>query len=346
MTKAAINLRSAIIFLIIFISLVVFFLLPLPSHAASPSVVINEVMPHPSTGSDWVEIYNPGGTGVDLTGWTLSDSSTTIATLSGIIQAGDFLSIDVSNRLNNSGDQVHLKDQTGTEIDSYTYTTDPGADVSFGRSPDGGSFTTLSPTKDTSNNSASSVATPTPTPTPSPTVLPTPSPTPTSTPSPNSSITISNVPSNINSDDVFSTTVNLSSPNNPNTIFYLKGAFYIDGSTNYFGKTLVNGNWVKNSSGYNSQLEIITDGSGNWQGIIQVMPDDSDSGFTGTGSYNFKVAKYTSSGNLSWSNSTSLTITLTDNPMDTTEASSSATLTQSDSTTASGSAIPVTNNLV
>ncbi len=38
---------------------------------ADASVVINEIMPHPASGNDWVELYNPGTTTVDLTNWAL-----------------------------------------------------------------------------------------------------------------------------------------------------------------------------------------------------------------------------------------------------------------------------------
>jgi len=70
-------------------------------------------------------------------------------------------------------------------------------------------------------NSSSPSPTLTSTSTPSPT--PTQSPSPTSTPS--SSFTVSNIPSQINSDQFFTANIDLFSPNHPNTKFYLKGAF-------------------------------------------------------------------------------------------------------------------------
>lgn len=147
--------------------------------------------------------------------------------------------------------------------------------------------------------------------TPSPSTTPTPSliPTPTSSNSPSSSsFTISNIPSQINSDQSFNVSVNLSLPNDPNTNFYLKGAFKKSDSSNYFGLTKVSGDWVKNGSSYSSQYQITTDSSGNWSGNLEVKPDSEDSGFTGTGDYIFKVGKYNAedtSPSVSWSDNES-----------------------------------------
>lgn len=153
---------------------------------------------------------------------------------------------------------------------------------------------------------SSSTATPTPTlaPTASPTPSSNPTPAPTSTTSSISSIfDISNSPSQISSGQSFSINVSLSLPNSPNNNFYLKGAFKKSDGSNYFGFTKFSGNWVKNGSSYSSQYQITTDPSGNWSGNLEVQPDSEDSGFTGSGDYIFKVAKYTSSGSgPTWSN--------------------------------------------
>lgn len=143
-----------------------------------------------------------------------------------------------------------------------------------------------------------------PSPTPS---TPTPSPTPSSTPS--SSFSISNTPSQINSDQSFSISVNLSLPNNPDSTFYLKGAFKKADSLNYFGLTRVSGSWIKNGSTYSNQFSITSDSSGNWSGNLEIKPDSEDSGFTGSGDYIFKVARYTSTGSgPTWSNESTINI--------------------------------------
>lgn len=142
---------------------------------------------------------------------------------------------------------------------------------------------------------------------PLPTPTPTTSPNPSSTPSP--AFTVSNPPSQINSDQSFTVAVNLSLPDNPNTNFYLKGAFKKGSGSNYFGETLVSGNWVKNSSTYSNQYPIKTDSSGNWSGNLEIKPDVDDGGYTGTDDYSFKVGRYSSSGSgPSWSNETTVKI--------------------------------------
>ncbi len=95
----------------------------------------------------------------------------------------------------------------------------------------------------------------------------------------------------------------------PNKTYYLKGAFYKDGSTNYFGLTNVSGTWIKNSASYNSQFKISTNSSGNWQDKIDLRNDPSDSGFTGSGEYKLKMGHYTEEGkNLTWSNSVDISL--------------------------------------
>lgn len=146
--------------------------------ASANSIVLNELTPHPSPGSDWIEVYNPTTNTVDLTNWILVDNTSTVKTLSGSITANGFVTFDVTNRLNNAGDSIYLKDSSGTTIDNYSYNSDPGINKSFGRSPDGGSWALLiSSSKGSTNGEASPTPAPTPTPTPSPSSNLTPSPT-------------------------------------------------------------------------------------------------------------------------------------------------------------------------
>lgn len=147
---------------------------------------------------------------------------------------------------------------------------------------------------------------------------PTPSSTPIQTPSPTpitntvSSFTISNIPSQVNSDQSFSISINLSLPNNPNSSFYLKGAFKKSDSSNYFGLTKVSNSWIKNNSAHSNQFPITTDSSGNWSGSLEVKPNTEDSGFNGSGDYIFKVGRYSATGSgPTWGNESNINITLT-----------------------------------
>ncbi|TSC88597.1 MAG: weak similarity to S [Microgenomates group bacterium Gr01-1014_7] len=151
--------------------------------------------------------------------------------------------------------------------------------------------------------------------TPSPTPTPSSTPTSSSSTSSNSSsssastFTISNTPSQINSDQSSNVSVNLALPDNPNTSFYLKGAFKKSDGSNYFGLTKVSGSWIKNGSTYSNQYPVKTNSSGNWSGNLEIQPDADDSGFTGSDDYIFKVGRYTSSGSgPTWSNETTIKI--------------------------------------
>lgn len=92
---------------------------------------------------------------------------------------------------------------------------------------------------------------------------------------------------------------------------FIKGAFSFPDSTNYFGFTKKGDTWVKNSITAADQLSIII---GEWDGNLAIKPDLSDTGFRGSGNYNFKVGfyYYTGGGNLSsvnWSDAKSVNIT-------------------------------------
>ncbi|OGE32095.1 hypothetical protein A2631_03175 [Candidatus Daviesbacteria bacterium RIFCSPHIGHO2_01_FULL_44_29] len=162
---------------------------------------------------------------------------------------------------------------------------------------------------------------PSPTPTPSPSPSPTPSPIAASTPT--QTFSVSNLPSSINSSDPYTITLQLANFT-ANTQYYLKGAFQKSGSSNYFGQTRVGDSWIKNNQTYSSQLPITTDSSGNWSGNLEVKVDPEDSGFTGSDSYIFKVARYSGTGSISWSSEQ--TVSLTDSSTSTSSLSSSTAL--------------------
>ncbi len=152
--------------------------------------------------------------------------------------------------------------------------------------------------------------------TPSPTVSPTSTPTPLMTsspipsPSPSNIYSLGSIPTSINSNQSFQVKVSLQLPQQPNTIFYLKGAFFAEGSSNYFGQTKYSGNWIKNSGTYSSQYKIQTDSSGIWQGYLEIMPDSDDSGFPDSDDYLFKLARYTATGSgPTWTESQNIYIT-------------------------------------
>ncbi len=260
----------------------------IPQIVLAQSIVINEFMAKPDDNIEWIELYNPTNQIVDLTGWKLKDgnsSTTDDLTLSGQISALGFITFDHDKGwLNDTGTEtITLLDQNSNAIDSYSY-SGATSGKTYGRQPDGESWqSNLIATKGSTNGGAS------------------PSPSPSS--SPISTFTISGVPSEMNSTQTFTTSVNLELSSYPNTKFYLKGAFAKPDSTNYFGYTKVSGNWVKNNNKYSDQYELSTDSSGKWAGNLEVQIDALDSGYTGTDDYIFKVGRYTETGNgPTWSN--------------------------------------------
>lgn len=100
-----------------------------------------------------------------------------------------------------------------------------------------------------------------------------------------------------------------------NEKIYVKGSFFKDGSSNYFGFTKNNDIWIKNSTTALSQKEVVI---GSWDNSVKTKPDFSDTGFSGAGNYKFKLGFYylTGGGNVSsinWS-SNDLIISLSSPP--------------------------------
>ncbi len=206
---------------------VIFSLSFLFANSVSAQVVINEFVPNPQSGNDWVEVYElPTATqSADLSQYTIDDTTGTAKSLSGSIQPGGFAFFEVSNRLNNDGDIVKLV-MNGNIIDQQAYGNQGGICVtnsgeSIGRYPDGtGAFVRfVSSTQGTTNNTTqnacptpTATSTPTVAPTATPTKSPTPIPTKTATPKPTASSSPTPSPTDSPSDVLGSTDSSTSSP--------------------------------------------------------------------------------------------------------------------------------------
>lgn len=163
---------------------------------AQNDIVLNEFLPHPQgSNKEWIEIYNPEH--IDITGYWIDDDTSfmedtgtspkkNLATL--ISADSKYPYIELTSFLNNSGDFVVLYSDEGVIIDQYQYNSDPGIDISVGRSLDGlGIWTQMAITTKGQPNIL-----PTPTPLYTPTI--TPEATPTILPSPTSSIPVTVTP--------------------------------------------------------------------------------------------------------------------------------------------------------
>ncbi len=132
---------------------------------AGTNLFINEIMASNDSyldGSDWVEIYNPNDTDIDLAGFYLCDnhysddgidSCTKIPDTDAVkttVKAKGFLVftfnkdltgiLNITQNLGSSGDSVYLISASEDVVDSYVYDDTSGldTDISIGRSTDGG----------------------------------------------------------------------------------------------------------------------------------------------------------------------------------------------------------------
>ncbi|AXE23410.1 endonuclease/exonuclease/phosphatase [Streptomyces globosus] len=131
------------------------------SGGGPANVIINEVLanePGSSTAGEAIEIVNTGGTAIDIGGWTLRDGTAVRHTFAAgtTLQPGKAITVFGAGSaipggivavaagtgglsLSNSGDQVILRDSTGTTVQSMTYTSSQANSdgVSVNRNPDG-----------------------------------------------------------------------------------------------------------------------------------------------------------------------------------------------------------------
>jgi hypothetical protein len=109
---------------------------PPPTPCAPQCLLINEVAwagTAASSSDEWIELYNPGLTEVNLAGWTLSDGDDIILGLSGIVPAQGYFLLERTDEttvsdiaadmlfagsLSNSGESLWLRDPTGALVDS------------------------------------------------------------------------------------------------------------------------------------------------------------------------------------------------------------------------------------
>jgi len=132
----------------------------IPTPGYGTDLLLNEFVPDPqSTFTDeWVEIYNPSGASINLTGWTLKDIALSARSLTslGSISAGGRVVYEDSGDgwLNNgSAETLQLKDPSGRIIDAHSY-TGSSPDTSIGRENDGANTwkNCTTPTKNATNN--------------------------------------------------------------------------------------------------------------------------------------------------------------------------------------------------
>jgi len=151
---------------------------PFVAPPPPPEVItakINELYSRGTVGNeDWIEIYNPAATEMDISGYKIYDSGGQAGSkpkkefASGtVIPAGGFFVIVVDDTLDSgfglssSGETVWLEDASSSLIDSITFPA-LGVDTSYGRNPNGSSNWTMltPPTKGVSNGTGGGASQP------------------------------------------------------------------------------------------------------------------------------------------------------------------------------------------
>ena len=111
-------------------------------------VLLNEFLPAPQTlfTTEWVELYNTSGDPLNIGGMWIDDllgagSAPRQIPADTILQPGGYYVMEMTNYLNNTGDDVHLLGTDGTTVyDMYTYGSTT-YDLSYCRLPDAGVWT-------------------------------------------------------------------------------------------------------------------------------------------------------------------------------------------------------------
>src|SRR5205085_2761454 len=114
------------------------------------------------------------------------------------------------------------------------------------------------------------------------------------------SITLGQGPAQLGSvDDAYLIHVKLSVSITDGTEYYLRGVFYQPGTSNYCGSTWNGTSWFNgpysSGEGWKNFLKA-TISNNSWEGDLQAKLDTSDTGCQASGTYNFKVERFTSSG--------------------------------------------------
>lgn len=147
--------------------------------SAQSNVVINEVESNPSgddKGNEWVELYNPINSSIDISGWIIKSThgktNTHIIPVGVSISAGSYYIIRLAGQfLDNEGESVFLFDSSGNNVDKTPALSDTSNNSNtWQRSPDGSTnWIFKSATIQSSNDGAKQMPSqPTPPPTPPP----------------------------------------------------------------------------------------------------------------------------------------------------------------------------------
>ena len=116
-------------------------------------IILNEIMPNPSSGSEWVEIYNANNFPVTLTNWDVGRSSSGIRHIdpSITIPANSYATFETNDFFSNTSGLGRLIDQNDIEVNRSSLYSSPSNTLSWSRQSDS-SWCQAVPTKNSPNN--------------------------------------------------------------------------------------------------------------------------------------------------------------------------------------------------
>ncbi|MFB6226005.1 MAG: lamin tail domain-containing protein [Candidatus Paceibacteria bacterium] len=89
---------------------------------SSDKIFINEFLPNPNQGNEWIEVYNEDSKQINLQGWSLHDGVGKITTLDDTIPSSSFITHNLDTpKLNNGGDTILLKNKNNELKDKISY---------------------------------------------------------------------------------------------------------------------------------------------------------------------------------------------------------------------------------
>lgn len=95
---------------------------PISTPLADNSVFLTEFMACPSTGNEWIELYNATNTTIQIASWQVTDESNNKKTINGTLPPLSFSVFEWSGSLlNNTGDSFKITTPTGQLIAQATY---------------------------------------------------------------------------------------------------------------------------------------------------------------------------------------------------------------------------------
>ncbi len=115
-----------------------------PVATVQTTVVINEFTPG---SSGWVELFNKGTAGVDVSGWSVTDATASAGTTKkfpagSVVPPGGYVTLSYGSINTSSVDHVTLKTTAGVTVETKGnyFTSGSNAGKCFGRLPDGGEW--------------------------------------------------------------------------------------------------------------------------------------------------------------------------------------------------------------